>query len=177
MDDEIKKPGHYVFVYGTLKSGEPNYCLIEDRGNAFAKLIGNARSVQKYPLVIASRFNIPYLLDTGGEQGCQVDGEIFEVDDEMLERLDELESHPMYYKRFIKDVEITDTDSSSKPKIVPCWCYFLQNFKPFMLKLPFLKCYQSKGNHGLEYVPRYARRGEVPHRMDVQNPKTDFLIF
>ena len=43
--------------YGTLKKDFPNsYCLAD------VKFVGEAQTVDKYPLIVASRFNIPYLL-------------------------------------------------------------------------------------------------------------------
>lgn len=57
---------HYVFVYGTLKEGEPNQHWLTNKNNGSAKLIGQATTTEKYPLVIASKYNIPFLLDKPG---------------------------------------------------------------------------------------------------------------
>ena len=69
---------HLVFVYGTLKTGEPNHPVISTTGNAGgqSQLVGPGRTVDTFPLVIASRYNIPYLLDAP-EQGQRVRGEVF----------------------------------------------------------------------------------------------------
>lgn len=53
---------HLVFVYGTLKKGEPNHDLIEEPTKGKAIFIGKAKTVKKWPLIIASRYNIPYIL-------------------------------------------------------------------------------------------------------------------
>lgn len=58
----FKSPLHRVFVYGTLKRGEPNHKLIENRSKGYAKLIGIGCTTTKYPLVIATKYNIPFLL-------------------------------------------------------------------------------------------------------------------
>ncbi|KAH7952459.1 hypothetical protein HPB52_023480 [Rhipicephalus sanguineus] len=58
---------HYVFVYGTLKTGEPNNHVMKDSENGKATLIGTAVTVKKWPLVIASSYNIPYLLHCEGK--------------------------------------------------------------------------------------------------------------
>lgn len=54
---------HLIFVYGTLKSGEPNNYLLKDPKNGFAESIGKGETISRYPLIIASKFNIPFLLD------------------------------------------------------------------------------------------------------------------
>jgi len=65
---------HKVFVYGTLKRNEPNYDLITNKENGEATFLGAAVTTEKYPLVIASRYNIPFVLDkagTGNVSGVQ----------------------------------------------------------------------------------------------------------
>lgn len=67
MSTTSEKASHLIFVYGTLKKGEPNYDLIEKRTEGIATFIGKAKTVKKWPLVIASRYNIPYLLHCEGK--------------------------------------------------------------------------------------------------------------
>lgn len=55
-----------VFVYGTLKRGEPNHKLIENTTNGYAKFLGSGKTVTKYPLVIATKYNVPFLLKKSG---------------------------------------------------------------------------------------------------------------
>lgn len=62
----FKSPLHRVFLYGTLKRGEPNHELIRDTANGYAKFLGIGKTKNKYPLVIATRFNIPFLLHKPG---------------------------------------------------------------------------------------------------------------
>ena len=45
-----------VFVYGTLKKGQPNHHWLSQRENGFQTFLGKATSVNKFPLVIASRY-------------------------------------------------------------------------------------------------------------------------
>ena len=66
----------YVFVYGTLKQGEPNHYLLENQTNGVGTYIGMAKTVKEFPLVIASRYNIPYVLDCPGK-GLHIEGEIY----------------------------------------------------------------------------------------------------
>lgn len=53
---------HLIFVYGTLKLGQPNDFRMPEESTGFAKLVGLAVTEAKWPLVIASRYNIPFLL-------------------------------------------------------------------------------------------------------------------
>jgi len=58
---------HKVFVYGTLKRGEPNHHWITDMKKGFARFIGVGKTVNKYPLIIATKYNIPFVLDCPGQ--------------------------------------------------------------------------------------------------------------
>lgn len=76
-----------VFVFGTLKRGFP----LHARGLGGAVFVGRARTVRGYPLVIAGPWFAPMMLDEPG-RGHRVEGELFEVDAAVLDRLDKLES-------------------------------------------------------------------------------------
>jgi gamma-glutamylcyclotransferase (GGCT)/AIG2-like uncharacterized protein YtfP len=41
-----------VFVYGTLKRGEPNHQLLTKKENGFAEFQSEGRTAEKFPLVI-----------------------------------------------------------------------------------------------------------------------------
>lgn len=157
---------HYVFAYGTLKTGEPNYAVMKDPANGSATLVGTAKTVKKWPLVIASSYNIPYLLHCEG-QGHNVSGEVYSVDDKMLAKLDDFESHPKYYVRTEEDVELDQPNGGSKKRL-KVWVYFLKNYREDLLQRPHLESYSSKGDHGLEYVPRYIRQAQDPQNLHTQ---------
>lgn len=55
-----------VFVYGTLKQNQPNNYHLNDTKNGCAVFRSVAVTVNKYPLVISTRFNIPFLLQNEG---------------------------------------------------------------------------------------------------------------
>ena len=48
-----------IFVYGTLKKGQPNFEHMIERNAIF---VDKAVTADKYPLVIATEANIPFLL-------------------------------------------------------------------------------------------------------------------
>lgn len=48
-----------VFFYGTLKRNEPNYHHVIDQKAIF---VSEAVTVDKWPLIVGSDFNIPFLL-------------------------------------------------------------------------------------------------------------------
>ena len=87
---------HRVFVYGTLKKGFPNF----ERYMTSARFRGKYRTVGKYPLVLFGSRYVPGMLDRPGE-GHPIEGELFEVDDENLARIDLLEGthEPGGYRR------------------------------------------------------------------------------
>lgn len=96
-----------VFVYGTLKINQPNHYLMEDIENGSAKYLGRGKTLECYPLIIASRYNVPFLLSACGI-GHQINGEIYNIDEKMLETLDKLEDHPNVYER--KQTKIHNMD-------------------------------------------------------------------
>lgn len=75
-----------VFVYGTLKKGFPNYAAYMQS----AEFAGTCQTVEKYPLMLNGDRQVPCLVNTPGK-GFAVSGELYRVDDNCLQRLDELE--------------------------------------------------------------------------------------
>lgn len=55
-----------VFVYGTLKQNQPNHSVLNDTDNGSAILRSAACTIKKYPLVISTKYNIPFLLHNEG---------------------------------------------------------------------------------------------------------------
>ena len=62
----FKSPLQRVFVYGTLKRGEPNHGLIASTENGYAKFLGLGKTLAKFPLIIATKYNIPFMLKKPG---------------------------------------------------------------------------------------------------------------
>jgi gamma-glutamylaminecyclotransferase len=118
----------FIFVYGTLKKGFPNSNFL-----ANAKFVGEGRTVDKYPLVIASRFNIPYLLGLKNV-GNQIAGEVYDVTESQLKALDRFEGYPDHYNRIEVPVCVDF-------KVVGCHTYVLDRYKDSLLQFEMLKVY------------------------------------
>ncbi|KAL3836231.1 hypothetical protein ACJMK2_021670 [Sinanodonta woodiana] len=140
--------GTRVFVYGTLKRGQPNYFYLDERSGTakkgISKFLGKGQTVDKYPLVVATRFNVPFLLAASGT-GKNVIGEVYEVDDECFQALDELEDYPKLYGRELINVRLLDRDGNmaSCGDTIQCWCYLLYNFRQNLLSLPYHEEYDD----------------------------------
>ncbi|KAL6115226.1 ggact [Pungitius sinensis] len=154
-----------VFVYGTLKKGQPNYHRLFESTNGKAEFLASARTSQKYPLVIASEHNIPFLLNIPG-QGHRVHGEIYEVDDKMLGFLDDFESVPTMYQRTLVTLEVKEwvgaTEGEDRPAAgsdTEAFLYSTTTYQPGWLSLPHHESYDSNGDHQLQYVTRQERGG------------------
>jgi gamma-glutamylaminecyclotransferase len=80
---------HRVFVYGTLMKGEHHHEVLKE-----ASFVGLAETEPTFELVQIDYY--PALLPQGA---TRVIGEVYEVDDAMLAKLDELEEVPDYYVR------------------------------------------------------------------------------
>lgn len=114
---------HIVFVYGTLKRGEPNHhhmTLGHMTSDGQSRYVGTVRTVHKWPMVVAGNFKIPYLLYRRGT-GKKVIGELYEVDDLMLRKLDRLEGHPLIYERDSIQVQRLDEEEEEEMSSVKQW--------------------------------------------------------
>jgi gamma-glutamylaminecyclotransferase len=78
-----------VFVYGSLLAGEPNHRALEG-----ARFVGVAQTEPRYSLHDLGAY--PALVADGTHA---IVGELYDVDDEVLARLDRLEGHPEFYRR------------------------------------------------------------------------------
>lgn len=91
---------HQVFVYGTLKLGYGNNQLLQ--GSTF---VGQARTLK--PFWMLSTGGFPVVFDD--KRIYPVSGELWEVTEQTLLRLDRLEGHPTWYCRKETLVDIADT--------------------------------------------------------------------
>ncbi|VDM58288.1 unnamed protein product [Angiostrongylus costaricensis] len=137
-----------VFVYGTLKRGEPNADVITNTAGRY-RFIGEGRTKVPYPLIVASKYNIPFVLNEPGK-GYQVEGEVYEIDDVKLNILDKLEDYPTFYWRQEEKILLSTNSETT------AWMYLLRNWRPniYETATPMMSNYSSNGAHGRKYVPR-----------------------
>jgi len=142
---ELKK--QLAFVYGTLKVGQPNHHWITKVENGTAEQVaGSFETVDRFPLVIATKWNIPFLLNKPGT-GHNIAGELYEIDNRMLASLDILEQYPRLYSRHF--IKIRQGDA-----IKVAQCYLLDSFKPEFLTQTFYKNFNAQE---VDYVPTATR--------------------
>ncbi|KAM8902445.1 gamma-glutamylaminecyclotransferase C-like [Spinachia spinachia] len=154
-----------VFVYGTLKKGQPNYHRLFESANGKAEFLASARTSQKYPLVIAGEYNIPFLLNIPG-QGHRVHGEIYKVDDKMLKFLDDFECVPTMYQRTRVKLKVTEwagtTEGEDRPdagSVTEAFLYSTTTYQPGWPSLPCHESYDSNEDPEIPYVSRQERGG------------------
>lgn len=105
---------HLLFVYGTLKRGYGNH----DGWMAHAEFIDESLTCEPFPLVLNGDRYAPVLVDAEGH-GLQVRGELYRVDETVLDGLDRLErvnDLDGYRRRRLAVV-----DSGGQP--FAAWCY------------------------------------------------------
>ncbi|XP_024150049.1 gamma-glutamylaminecyclotransferase C [Oryzias melastigma] len=146
-----------VFVYGTLKRGQPNHYRMFDSTNGKAEFLATALTTQRYPLVIATKYNIPFLLNLPG-QGQRVHGEIYEVDERMLKFLDDFESVPSMYQRTLVELEVEEGgEELPAGSTTQVFVYSTTSYQPDWPSRQSFQSYDAHGDHGLPYVYREAR--------------------
>ncbi|XP_007572510.1 gamma-glutamylaminecyclotransferase C-like isoform X2 [Poecilia latipinna] len=127
---------HRVFVYGSLKRGQPNYPYMTDRSNGKAEFLGK-----------------------------RVHGEIYKVDEKMLKYLDWFEKVPTMYQRTAVELEVKMVDKMadkeeklSPGSIMEAFVYSTTTYEPDWPSLPTYDNYDCNGDHGLKFVLREDRK-------------------
>lgn len=88
---------HRIFVYGTLKQGF--YFHEKYLGGNQSKFVGKATASPDYSLYVDG---MPHLIEEKTDK--PVKGELYEVNDGVLKTIDDLEGHPIVYKRELIEV-------------------------------------------------------------------------
>ncbi|XP_075873626.1 gamma-glutamylaminecyclotransferase-like isoform X2 [Nelusetta ayraudi] len=148
-----------IFVYGTLKRGQPNHYRMLDSANGEAGFLSTACTVQKFPLVIAGPHNVPFLLDVPG-QGHRIQGELYTVDERMLAFLDDFEMVPTWYQRVPVELQVERSEGGGggdDGATAEAFVYIRKAFEEELLRLCRFESYDAYGDHGLQYVDREAR--------------------
>ena len=143
---------HLVFSYGTLKRGFPNHHIME---RIEASYITDARTTGKYPLLLAGKWNTPFMIHEKGHPGSHhVLGELYRVDDKGLSVLDEFEGvHRRYYRRSKINLSTLDEKKRSEE----AWCYFRYEATADLLAdtSRFLACFGPEA--AKDYIPVHQR--------------------
>jgi gamma-glutamylcyclotransferase (GGCT)/AIG2-like uncharacterized protein YtfP len=92
-----------LFVYGTLKRGHTNHSLLNE-----ARYLCDASTDNNYTLFVGG---LPCLVEAAGKGAV---GELYEIDEGTLYKLDRLEGHPRFYER--KTITVYETDSGHEVK-------------------------------------------------------------
>ncbi|XP_077430276.1 gamma-glutamylaminecyclotransferase-like [Vanacampus margaritifer] len=149
-----------VFVYGTLKRGQPNHFRMLNESVGAARLLASAVTTERFPLVIAGEYNIPFLLNLPG-QGHKVHGELYRVDERLLNFLDGFEQTPTMYQRTLVTLTVKewlgqadDEERSAAGDVTEAFVYSTTTYQPDWPSLPHYEDYNSHGNHGLVYIRR-----------------------
>nr|XP_054761994.1 putative gamma-glutamylcyclotransferase CG2811 [Lytechinus pictus] len=146
-----------LFLYGTIKSGQPNHSSVPVDGLGLCKCLGTGRTETKWPLVIATKYNIPFLLDCEGN-GYNVQGEVYEIDNDILADIDEKEGYPDHYDRRKVKIIMDKMADGSEPTTLECWFYLLPRFRQSLLALEKHESYDSYGAHGKQYIQMYNHK-------------------
>lgn len=137
---------YHVFVYGTLKNGFPNH----NNYMKSARGLGKYQTVEKYPLVLCGARYVPCMIYRPGE-GHHVEGELYEVDDKCLTRIDALEriQESDGYRRMV--IRISPSEGSNQDN-KEALAYFMPPEQVTDRRSNDLKTY------GLDEVKKYVPR-------------------
>ena len=100
-----------VFVYGTLKEGYGNHDFLRR-----AIKVGKAETCEKYGMY---ETGIPYVIKD--QEKTTIKGEVYIVDSGTFRGLDQLEGHPVCYKREQIKVKLDNKRKTT------AWIYFYPN--------------------------------------------------
>ncbi len=96
-----------LFVYGSLRKGKPNHRLLVKSPLGEATYKGLYKTVSRYYMVGLKSGAYPYVMDIPPHTSMkpiEIVGEVYEVDEECLRVIDQLEGHPEHYRRITVSV-------------------------------------------------------------------------
>lgn len=110
---------HHVFVYGTLKRGQANAHVLDAHVLDAARHVADAVVVGPWELMDLGVF--PAVVRLTGARNT-IRGELYEINDATLFRLDALEGCPRMYQR----VTVPVCDAATGKRITVAWMYVLK---------------------------------------------------
>lgn len=96
-------------MYGTLMKGFGNDYLLEN-----SVFLGKGHTSKKYSMHIIS--GLPFVHDD--ESLYPIQGEVYEVSEEVMNEIDDLEDNGSWYTRYITEITLENG------KCVECWMFF-----------------------------------------------------
>lgn len=102
-----------IFVYGTLKRGFRNHHLVHD-----SEYLGEATTAERYTMTVAE--GTPFV--NRDKKLSHIHGEVYSVTANTFDKLDELEEHPVWYKR--EEIEVHLHQENEQPLFLTAWIYF-----------------------------------------------------
>ena len=135
---------HTIFVYGTLKRGFANHGLM-----AGARLLGAARTIQAFPMVVQGQSFSPVMMPEPGT-GHRITGELWQVDDAQLVRLDELESTHLP-TGYVREQIAVEAEGGS---VSTAWVYFKPRARVTVIHSEPHADYQDR-----RYIPAATQAG------------------
>lgn len=97
---------HRVFVYGTLKRGVHNHHLLSS-----AEFVGNAYTLDQFKMY---HVGFPVIRESDHPDAKSVYGEVYDVDDDTLKKLDRLENEGVMYDRKLINVAMDQDNALQK---------------------------------------------------------------
>jgi gamma-glutamylaminecyclotransferase len=113
MTQKLPSDPIHLFVFGTLKHGHALHGALDGAG-----YLGGYRTAERFPMLVAGSHFAPMMLDEPGT-GFRIKGELYEINDCRLMRIDRLESigRPGHIRKEI-DVESLDNGAQTR-----AWVY------------------------------------------------------
>tara|TARA_R110002012_G_scaffold77863_4_gene198588 strand:- start:4655 stop:5119 length:465 start_codon:yes stop_codon:yes gene_type:complete len=130
-----------VFVYGTLKKGFNNHHLLQIDDSIFK---GHCTTGDKYHMFV--EHSIPFVIratDEDQQDAVKIEGELYEVNADTLQDLDELEGHPRFYRRQLVSVLVKE---SKVKKAKLAWMYIYPNMRIYNRNKTFTT-WERTGNY------------------------------
>ena len=89
----------YLFVYGSMRQGQPNHYLLEEPG---VRRVGWYTTMDRMYMIGLKSKSFPYVVTEQIHEDLKptpITGELYEITPAVLETLDAVEGHPTYYRR------------------------------------------------------------------------------
>lgn len=144
---------HHVLVYGTLMSNMRNHARLDEKST---KLIAHNAILDgdfhMFPVKTVSGYAAPIVMyGESGESRGIVHGELYEVSNAMLMKLDMFEGHSEVYRRMMLPIA---HDGTANSRVMNAWAYIYANERPNEKALESL---------GMDTVVRYTGPNNMLH--------------